>query len=212
MFDRVDEPRQKSKAAKKARKRSEKKRRVANNHSRSEDRDPKACAAPATPPQQLEELQRKRGSPSGESTPSPHPFPTDYGDHFETPRIAYEHLAPVLRLIAQATHLRCFLECCVLSSTPLSNQSGTVLLLIPNVTSVSGLLSLRKNLKKKPRDLVVYDPFFCAGAARQRLEAVGFSSVIHENVDFYERVRRDKVPSYDVLVSNPPYSQDHKVS
>ena len=29
-----------------------------------------------------------------------HPFPTEYGDHFETPRSAYAHLAPALGLLA----------------------------------------------------------------------------------------------------------------
>lgn len=42
-----------------------------------------------------------------------HPFATDYGDHFETPRSAYEHLAPCLALLANrlgtdATKLRIY--------------------------------------------------------------------------------------------------------
>jgi hypothetical protein len=33
--------------------------------------------------------------------------------------------------------------------------------------------------------------------------------VINENKDFYEVVKNDEVPEHDVLVTNPPYSEDH---
>ena len=33
--------------------------------------------------------------------------------------------------------------------------------------------------------------------------------MINENKDFYEVVKNDEVPEHDVLVTNPPYSEDH---
>jgi hypothetical protein len=103
---------------------------------------------------------------------SSHPFHAEYGDHFETPLVAYEHLLPALDLLAQRLKLK--------------NRSA----------------------------LRVYDPFYCEGAVVSRLRSLGFSKVIHENVDFWaERAssgKRDSLPEFDVLVTNPPFSGDHK--
>jgi len=63
------------------------------------------------------------------------------------------------------------------------------------------------------RDSVrVYDPYFCQGASRRHLVALGFSSdnVKHEPVDCYaEWARLDGLPACDVLVTNPPFSGTH---
>lgn len=53
-------------------------------------------------------------------------------------------------------------------------------------------------------DVHVWDPFFCSGVAKQRLEKVGFPRVIHEPVDFFSY---SKPPAENcVIVSNPPFS------
>lgn len=57
---------------------------------------------------------------------------------------------------------------------------------------------------------MVYDPFYCAGAAEKRLKSLGFHTVVHRNEDFWRAVAQHRVPQYDVLVTNPPYSGDHK--
>ena len=57
---------------------------------------------------------------------------------------------------------------------------------------------------------VIYDPYFCAGRMREYLRKLDFPNAINENVDFYQNVSRNKVPRHDVLVTNPPYSGDHK--
>jgi len=49
------------------------------------------------------------------------------------------------------------------------------------------------------------------GAVVRHLATLGFTNVIHENVDFWALVKTKKVPSYDVLLTNPPFSGDHKV-
>jgi hypothetical protein len=58
--------------------------------------------------------------------------------------------------------------------------------------------------------LRLYDPYFCAGASRTHLAALGFTSLVHQPRDFYADVARGGVPAHDVLITNPPYSDDHK--
>jgi len=54
-----------------------------------------------------------------------------------------------------------------------------------------------------------YDPYYCDGAAKRRLVAMGFRATIHENRDFYADVDAGSVPTHDVLMTNPPFSGDH---
>ena len=58
--------------------------------------------------------------------------------------------------------------------------------------------------------LRVYDPYYCAGAVVAALAALGCRNVINQNRDFYADVAADAVPPHDLLVTNPPYSGDHK--
>ena len=82
------------------------------------------------------------------------------------------------------------------------------------------LSKLAQKKRKHRRDLQIYDPYFCAGAAAERLRALGFASASNEDIDFYaalsERGERDvsqasppSLPQHDVLVTNPPFSGDH---
>ncbi|EDQ88351.1 uncharacterized protein MONBRDRAFT_26429 [Monosiga brevicollis MX1] len=71
---------------------------------------------------------------------------------------------------------------------------------------------LAKSLGKTSQELVIYDPYFCAGSMRAHLARLGFETVINECRDFYADVASGNVPDYDVLVTNPPFSttgQDH---
>jgi len=45
----------------------------------------------------------------------------------------------------------------------------------------------------------------------RHLASLGFTNVIHQNVDFWALVKANQVPSFDVLLTNPPFSGDHKV-
>lgn len=65
-------------------------------------------------------------------------------------------------------------------------------------------------LQKPLKDLIVYDPYFCLGNMVERLRSCGVESVINQNKDFYKDIRNGCVPEYDILVTNPPYSGDHK--
>jgi hypothetical protein len=41
------------------------------------------------------------------------------------------------------------------------------------------------------------------------LNDIGYTNVVHENADFYGLITRGDFPRHDVLVTNPPYSEDH---
>eukprot|EP00669_Euglena_mutabilis_P000479 TRINITY_DN10705_c0_g1_i1.p1 TRINITY_DN10705_c0_g1~~TRINITY_DN10705_c0_g1_i1.p1 ORF type:complete len:321 (+),score=44.23 TRINITY_DN10705_c0_g1_i1:45-965(+) len=58
--------------------------------------------------------------------------------------------------------------------------------------------------------LRIYDPYYCAGASKTHLNDLGFASVIHEPRDFYGDIAAGTVPEFDVLLTNPPFSGDHK--
>ena len=64
-------------------------------------------------------------------------------------------------------------------------------------------------LGKARGELVVYDPYYCAGSVVKRLGSLGFARVVNANRDFYEDVAQGRVPTHDVLVTNPPYSEGH---
>jgi hypothetical protein len=56
----------------------------------------------------------------------------------------------------------------------------------------------------------VYDPYYCTGRAKKLLRRLGFEKILHRKRDFYADIAAAEVPAHDVLVSNPPYSADHK--
>lgn len=73
----------------------------------------------------------------------------------------------------------------------------------PALESLTGFLRLERD------KLRLWDPYYCTGRVKRRLLKIGFPSVHNENEDFYALIRDRHLPSYDVLITNPPYSQDH---
>jgi len=71
------------------------------------------------------------------------------------------------------------------------------------------LHQLAEKLGKTPETLQIYDPYYCAGAVVKNLGKLGFTTVYNKNEDFYEAVEQKRLPPYDVIVTNPPYSDDH---
>ena len=43
----------------------------------------------------------------------------------------------------------------------------------------------------------------------RNLHSRGFLNVYNKNEDFYARIASGSTPEYDILVTNPPYSEDH---
>jgi hypothetical protein len=62
---------------------------------------------------------------------------------------------------------------------------------------------------KTKESLRIYDPYYCEGSVIERLNNLGFMSVHNKKEDFYKRLAANDLPEYDVLVTNPPYSEDH---
>jgi hypothetical protein len=114
---------------------------------------------------------------------SNYPYPTDYNDHFETPLRAYTDILPLMQSVIEA-----------------KSRS-------PNIS------------KSNPSKFTIYDPYFCTGRAATLLEQTFTKHnaksqtkvcIQHEKRDFYKDIRKNKVPQHDILVTNPPYSGNHK--
>jgi hypothetical protein len=56
----------------------------------------------------------------------------------------------------------------------------------------------------------IYDPYYCNGRTTLLLKELGFTQVLHERRDFYKDIAEQTIPTHDTLVTNPPYSDDHK--
>ena len=60
------------------------------------------------------------------------------------------------------------------------------------------------------KEHIIYDPYYCNGRTKSLLQGLGFEKVVHEKRDFYKDIAQGKVPKHHTLVTNPPYSDDHK--
>jgi hypothetical protein len=67
-----------------------------------------------------------------------------------------------------------------------------------------------KRLQKERKDLVLYDPYYCQGSVVGCLQSLQFPQIINRNRDFYRDIKQRAVPNYDVLITNPPFSGEHK--
>lgn len=67
-------------------------------------------------------------------------------------------------------------------------------------------LSKAKGGKSKLR---IYDPYYCNGSVVNHLESLGYEDVYNCKEDCYSVWEANKVPEFDVLLTNPPYSEDH---
>lgn len=91
--------------------------------------------------------------------------------------------------------------------------------LVAYIDIYNTIVEIAKILKKPLRDLVIYDPYYCKGSTSILINRVFQMilpnenitiKVINENRDFYQDIKKNKVPQYDILITNPPYSGDHK--
>lgn len=72
-------------------------------------------------------------------------------------------------------------------------------------TPLDAYRDLRPALMAMGAKTRIYDPYYADGGVVKKLAQLGFTNVINECCDFYT----SKVPDYDILVTNPPYSVDH---
>ncbi|KAL7575771.1 hypothetical protein ACA910_003101 [Epithemia clementina (nom. ined.)] len=115
-----------------------------------------------------------------------YPFESNYNDHFETPLAAYRDLLPLLELVQSTI------------STARTEQSGLTVQVDTDTTSCHD------------NPFTLYDPYFCNGRAKALLKQVGFPHVVHEKRDFYKDIQQKRVPKHDAMITNPPYSDEHK--
>lgn len=108
------------------------------------------------------------------------PFPVDPDDHCESPMEAYKDIVPLLTLLDAQIY--------------------------PNSTS-SNMLQ-------------IYDPYYCDGAVIRNFLSLGFTNVYNRKENCYamweaassashDRTSKSIMNRFDVLVTNPPYSDDH---
>uniref|UniRef100_A0A6C0HPW4 Methyltransferase n=1 Tax=viral metagenome TaxID=1070528 RepID=A0A6C0HPW4_9ZZZZ len=57
-----------------------------------------------------------------------------------------------------------------------------------------------------PKNKIIYEPFYSNGSSGRYLRELGCINVIHDNVDFFTNSY-----SYDVIVSNPPFSHKQRI-
>lgn len=66
-------------------------------------------------------------------------------------------------------------------------------------------------LSKVPKkDHRIYDPYYCDGRTKIIFQQLGYNNIIHEKRDFYKDIQDNELPKFQTLVTNPPYSDQHK--
>lgn len=69
--------------------------------------------------------------------------------------------------------------------------------------------ALCKSLGKSKSSLKIYDPYYCNGSVVTHLTSLGYTNVYNKKEDCYAVWEARKEPTFDVFVTNPPYSADH---
>eukprot|EP01063_Lacrimia_lanifica_P022642 TRINITY_DN30179_c0_g1_i1.p1 TRINITY_DN30179_c0_g1~~TRINITY_DN30179_c0_g1_i1.p1 ORF type:complete len:345 (+),score=117.27 TRINITY_DN30179_c0_g1_i1:86-1120(+) len=79
--------------------------------------------------------------------------------------------------------------------------------IVPLLHHLAGLL--QPGAPSSPSPLRLYDPYYCDGRVAANFAALGFPNVYNRPEDFYAVAAAGQCPPHDVLVTNPPYSDDH---
>ena len=116
------------------------------------------------------------------------PFPVDPDDHCESPMESYKDIIPLLNLLDAQIYTN-------------------------SKTNTTGNMVIR-----------IYDPYYCDGAVIRNFLSLGFTNIYNRKENCYAMweaasetaASNDKTTSntnimnlFDVLVTNPPYSEDH---
>jgi hypothetical protein len=79
------------------------------------------------------------------------------------------------------------------------------------------LKKAQQDIAPSSQQLSIYDPYYCNGRVVKQLESLGFPNVYNRKEDCYQvwasSAEDDdddhRYPSFDILITNPPYSGDH---
>ena len=82
----------------------------------------------------------------------------------------------------------------------------------PLLREIATAMSPDQHWRVASKHLQIYDPYYCQGGVKKRLARLGFDSVYNENEDFYRVCEEQRVPKFDVLVTNPPFSAEKHFS
>jgi hypothetical protein len=148
------------------------------------------------------------------------PYETNYNDHFETPVRAFQDVALLLDWLMTMQTMK-------------QDNSKTTGNNNKNSSSSSTTLSSIQQQQQQQRtyirqNVTLYDPYYCNGRSKRILQQengddddeqsqegrgriLGFRHVVHEKRDFYKDMAQNSVPQHDVLITNPPYSDNHKI-
>ena len=72
------------------------------------------------------------------------------------------------------------------------------------------LKAIAKDTGSTTQGLRMYDPYYCRGRAAVQLSSLGFDTLINLKRDFYKDIAAGKTPAHEALLTNPPYSGEHK--
>ena len=110
------------------------------------------------------------------------PYEVNPDDHCESPMTAYADIRPVLDLFVRQQRGTAF------QSNHANSKGGA----------------------GAGADICIYDPYYCNGRVADHLEGLGYPNVYNKKEDCYA-VWNDpgRYPTYDLFLTNPPYSDDH---
>ena len=69
--------------------------------------------------------------------------------------------------------------------------------------------ALCKSMGKSKSSLKIYDPYYCNGSVIKHLSSLGYTNVYNKKEDCYAVWEAQEEPTFDVFITNPPYSADH---
>jgi len=135
---------------------------------------------------------RKRKNKECSTWSASYPYEVDYNDHFETPLRAYQDIQFLFKFA---------------SSEPNDYEKHDAI------------------IKSSPH--VIYDPYYCNGRTIKQFQMLGYKHtthtssqttnpnqheniILHEKRDFYQDIQTKSIPAFDIFVTNPPYSLNHK--
>jgi hypothetical protein len=132
-----------------------------------------------------------------------YPYSTRYGDHFETPKVAYQDMKPLIDWLGRNATRK------GKKQVRKDEQSDTKAR--PDTSSSDSEAEISKGVGGDSAAwIVLYDPYYCNGRTATLLHELGYRHVIHERRDFYGDIAGNTVPPHDILITNPPYSDTHK--
>jgi len=59
--------------------------------------------------------------------------------------------------------------------------------------------------EKSRKEHIIYDPYCCNGQTSVLFQQLGFETTIHRKRDFCQHIADKTLPTFDTLVTNPPY-------